>query len=197
MVAGAVLAVAAPAWADGSSADGAALLQRGPVVQVEADDEGRFVQARAMIVVDAPPSHVFGVLRDMERYREFMPRVVQSDVAHHSGGGGFDVRFVYDLPGPDTDYTARMSVDEGARRVSGTWVQGDLRGSVWTWRVERYGEGQSLLVHSLRVENFSPLLRQLEDDQQTVTVGLNVANALVTVKAIKRRSEEAAAQARR
>jgi ribosome-associated toxin RatA of RatAB toxin-antitoxin module len=170
--------------------DAAALFGRGPVVLVEEDADGKFQRATAMIVIDAPPDRVFEVLRDMERYRQFMPKVIRSDVTPHPAGDGFDVRLVYDIPGPDTDYTARMVVDPVKREVRGTWLRDDLRGSSWEWRVEAHGEGQSLLLHSLRVKNFSPLLRQVEDDQQTVTLGVNVSSALVTVKALKRRSEQ-------
>ena len=176
-------------------------LEKGPVVLVEEDDTGRFKKATAMIVVDAPPWEVFAVLRDMSRYTEFMPKVIRSDVTPHQGtvSETFDVRMVYDIPGPDTDYTARMSVDEEDKRIVGTWLHDDLRGSRWEWKVQPWGEGgtRALLVHSLSVKNFSPLLRQVDDDQQTVTVGVNVSTALVTVKALKRRTEALRSQARR
>lgn len=171
--------------------DGAlsALLSKGPVVMVQEDDHGRFHEATAIIEIDAPADHVWRAAVAMERFKDFVPKVVTSEVRRRSASG-FDVRFVYDIPGPDTDYTARVSVDEEAKELRATWLADDLRGSSWTWRVVPSGPNRTLLFHTVRVKNFSPLLQQVEDDEQTVTVGVNVSSALSTVKALKRRSEE-------
>lgn len=179
----------APAVALGADQSLAPLLERGPVVLVEDAAEGGFRQATAIIEVHAPPEVVWRTLLAMDRFKEFVPKITVSDVTHRTAAS-FDVHLVYDLPGPDTDYRARMVIDEAARELRGSWLEDDLRGSSWSWRVVANGPGTTLLFHTVRVKNFSPLLQQVEDDQQTVTVGVNVSSALSTVKALKRRSEE-------
>ncbi|MBX5484747.1 MAG: SRPBCC family protein [Myxococcaceae bacterium] len=179
-----------PALAFSQDAALAALLARGPVVLVEENAEGKFSEATAVIKIAAPVDEVWSVLLAMESFHEFVPMMIRSDITRRSDANTFDVRFVYDVPGPDTDYTARMRVDGKRREIHGTWLKDDLKGSTWSWRLERSGDDHCLLFHKVSVRNFSPLLQRVDDDQQTVTVGVNVSSALATVKAIKRRAEQ-------
>lgn len=181
-------------WASGDALS--SLLQKGPVVLVEEDEGGGFAQATAIIDIDAAPEEVWSALLAMQEFKHYMPKIVRSDVMRRTGTS-FDVRFVYDIPGPDTDYTARMSVNEAQREIVGRWLRDDLKGSLWTWRLRPHPGGRTLLFHTVRVQNFSPLLKQVDDEQQTVTVGVNVSSALATVKALKRRVEAGRARAQR
>lgn len=187
-------AVLGPRLAFSQDAGPGALLERGPMVLVEENAKGEFSGATAVIEINAPAEQVFEVLIAMDRFSEFVPKVSTSEVTRGADATTFDVHLVYDLPGPDTDYTARMSVDASKREIHGTWLRDDLRGSSWSWRVDSTGPGKCLLFHKVSVRNFSPLLQQVEDDQQTVTVGVNVSSALSTVKAIKRRAEQKVAR---
>lgn len=174
------------------------LLRKGPIVLVEDTPTGRYSQSTAVIEIDAPPERVWATLLAMDEFREFMPRVITSEVTRsNEEPDQFDVRLVYDLPGPDTEYTARMVVDRKARKIEGTWLKDDLKGSWWSWELEPLPDGRTLLLHNLCVKNFSPLLQQVDDDQETVTIGVNISSALVTVKALKRRAESVEGQARR
>ncbi|MHB8876688.1 MAG: SRPBCC family protein [Myxococcaceae bacterium] len=166
----------------------APLLSRGPLVLVEEDASGKFGQATGIVQIDAPPEKVWATLLAMEKFTEYVPKVTTSEVLRREGNE-FDVRFVLDVPGPDTDYTIRYSKDDAKREIKGSWVKGDLKGSKWLWKVEAAPGGKSLLSQQLHLKNFSSILQSVEDDQQTITVGVTVSSALAAIKAVKRRCE--------
>ena len=172
--------------------DMAPMLDKGPMVLVEEDKNGKFGTATAYVVVNAPPDKVWSNLLAMEHFKDFMPKVTTSEVLRR-GEKDYDVHFVLDVPGPDTDYTVRYTPDAATRTIKGNWVKGDLKGSNWVWQVQEAPGGKSLLVHRAQVKNFSSMAQSLEDEGQTITIGLNVSSVLAASKALKKYSESAAA----
>jgi ribosome-associated toxin RatA of RatAB toxin-antitoxin module len=164
------------------------LLQRGPLVLVEEDANGKFGQATGIVLVDAPPDKVWDTVLAMEKFSEYVPKVTTSELGRKDGND-FDVHFVLDVPGPDTDYTIRFTKDDAKRELKGAWSKGDLKGSRWLWKVEPAAGGKTLLSQQVFLKNFSSLLQSVEDDQQTITVGVTVSTALAAIKAVKRRCE--------
>ena len=170
------------------------LLERGQVVLVEAGKDGKFGSATGFVLVDAPPETVWQTLNKMEEFKDFVPKVLVSEVLR-SKGTESEVHFVIDVPGPDTDYTIRYTRDDTNKTLSGLWSKGDLQGTRLFWKVESAQGGKTLLSQKVSVKNFSAILANVEDEQQTMTVGVNVSSALAAAKAIKRKSEQAAAAA--
>ena len=164
------------------------MLQRGSLVLVEDSADGKFGNCSGIVTVDAPPEKVWATVLAMDKFSDFMPKVLTSEITHRDTNE-FDIHFVLDVPGPDTDYTIRFAVDEKKKQLKGTWLKGDLKGSTWLWRVEPGAGGKTLLTQQLAVKNFSPVLQSVEDDQQTMTIGVNVGSALAATKAVKRRAE--------
>jgi ribosome-associated toxin RatA of RatAB toxin-antitoxin module len=171
--------------------DLAPLLNRGPLVLVEQGADNKFAQATGVVLVDAAPDQVWAVLLKLDEFKRFMPKVTTSEIVKEKGGD-VEVRFVLDVPGPDTDYTVRFTPDAATKTLTGNWVAGDLKGSKWLWKVESAPGGKTLLSHTLSVKNFSGLAQSLEDEQQTVTVGVNVGSVLAATKAVKHRAESLA-----
>jgi len=167
------------------------LLERGPLALVEQTKDGKFQQATAIVLVNAPPDRVYLALLDHGKFKEYVPKVLTSDV-DKSNAKSFEVRFVIDVPGPDTDYTIKYVRDDAKRVLKGTWAKGDLKDSKWEWRVEPGPDGKTLLYHQLQVKNFSSVLTSLEDDRQTMTVGVNVGSAIAATTAVKAHLESAA-----
>jgi coenzyme Q-binding protein COQ10 len=163
-------------------------LDRGPLVLVEHDGAGKFAQATAIVLVDAPVERVWETLVGFDKYKEFMPKVTTSEVVRKADAE-MDVRFVIDVPGPDEDYTVRYAIDEKKHELRGTWLKGDLKGSKWTIRVEPTPDGKTLLSHAAAVRNFSSFAQSIEDEQQTITIGVNVSSVLAATKGVKRRAE--------
>ncbi len=170
------------------------LLQKGPLVLVEEAKGGKFGQATSITMVEAPPEKVWETVIDFEKYKDYMPKVTTSEVVKKDGNT-IEVHFVLDVPGPDTDYVIRYTLDPAKKEMNGTWAKGDLKGSSWTWKVEPGPEGKTLLSERVQVKNFSSILQNVEDDSQTITVGVNVSSALAATKAVKHRVEHPPAPA--
>jgi ribosome-associated toxin RatA of RatAB toxin-antitoxin module len=167
------------------------MLSRGPLALVEQTKDGRFSQATAVVLVNAPVEKVYEAVLAQDKFKTYMPKVLESELTN-SNAKGFDIRLVLDVPGPDTDYTIHYARDDDKRVLKGTWKKGDLKDSKWEWRMEPTPEGKTLLFHQLTVKNFSSILSNLEDDQQTITVGVNVASAIAATKAVKNHLENPA-----
>lgn len=165
------------------------LLARGPVVLVEADGEGRFDAAVATVEIDAPLDAVWAVVTDFASYKDYVPRVVGSDV--QQSPDGLRVAWEIDAPGMNTKYTVRYAVDARAHAVDARQISGDLRGSRWRWELAEVAPGRTRLRYTSRARNFSRVLDALEDDAQTVTAGLNVGAAITLLRALKKRCESA------
>lgn len=184
-----ILALALAQNADAVSA----MLDRGPLVLVEEAKGGKFGQATAITQVEGTPDQVWDTLVKFEDYKNYMPKVLTSEVVKKDGNK-VDVHFVLDVPGPDTDYVIRYVLDPEKKEMTGHWADGDLKGSAWQWKVEPGANGKTLLSERVQVKNFSSILQNVEDDQQTITVGVNVSSALAAVKGIKNRVEHPAAK---
>lgn len=165
------------------------LLQKGQLVLVEQGKDGKFASATGMVLVDAPPEKVWQTLIKMEDFKDFMPKVTTSEVLRREKNE-MDVRFVIDVPGPDTDYTIRYTKDDASRTLTGTWKDGDLKGSKWFWKVEATADGKTMVSQQVAVKNFSSILSSVEDETQTMTVGVNVSSALAAAKGLKLKCEQ-------
>jgi len=167
------------------------LLARGPVVLVEADGEGRFDAAVATVDVEAPLETVWTVVTDFGSYKEFVPRVVESDA--QPIGSGLRVSWEIDSPGMNTKYTVQYALDRAVHAIEARQVSGDLRGSRWRWDLAEIAPGRTRVRYTSRARNFSRVLAALEDDAQTVTAGLNVGAAITLLRALKKRCEDRSA----
>ena len=82
-----------------------------------------------------------------------------------------------------------LTIDEEKKTMTGCWAKGDLKASRWLWKVEAAPGGKSLLTHTAALKNFSGIAQSLEDENQTITVGVNVSSVLAATKAIKKHAE--------
>jgi hypothetical protein len=103
---------------------------------------------------------------------------------------GLEIAFEIESPGPNTKYKVRYALDHRAHVADGEQVSGDLKGSRWRWELFARQGGGTRVRYTSRARNFSAILNALEDEQQTVTAGLNVSAAVTMLRALKRRCEE-------
>ena len=150
---------------------------------VEVNDEGKFHQATAVMHVNAPISVAWGIVTDFGKYKDFMPNLVVSSPTRVSKNF-FDVEYEVEVPGLNPDYIFRHEIRKDTHEVLGTWKDGDLEDSYSKWRLVEHSPKETLLYYTTASRNFSAMAQALEDDQQTITVGVNVSAALATVKAI-------------
>jgi ribosome-associated toxin RatA of RatAB toxin-antitoxin module len=171
-----------------SQVDLAPQLEKGPLVLVEEAKGGKFGQATGFILVNATPDETWALITKFEAYKAFLPKVTESEIKRRTEKD-VDLHVTIEVPGPDTDYVVRYTPDATAKEIVGTWVSGDLKGSRWFWKVESAPGNKTLLTHTLSVKNFSGIAQAVEDDSQTVTVGVNVGSVLAALKAVKRKAE--------
>jgi ribosome-associated toxin RatA of RatAB toxin-antitoxin module len=168
--------------------DANALLAKGPLVSVERGSDGKFSRCTALILINAPPEKVWATITDYEHLQDFVPKVVKSEVVQKNETTT-DVKLEIDTPGANTKYVVRHTPHLDTKTLDITWVSGDLKGTAWTFHLEPTPEGGTLLSYSGSSRHFSRVLESLEDDQQTITIGVNVGAALTTVNAMKSRAE--------
>jgi hypothetical protein len=187
----ALLAAAALAFAPAVRADElSSLLSTGPLVRIETDPSGKFKEGLAIADVDAPADVVFAVLTDFPTYATWMPRMKSCEVTKDGADSLLDIKL--DTPLVSTRYTNRATVDAANRVVKVRQEKGDLKGSRYHWRVVPLGENRARIYYGGVVRNFSSLAEGLEDDQQTITIGINVVSLMAAIKAVKVRAETVA-----
>jgi carbon monoxide dehydrogenase subunit G len=169
----------------------AGLLAAGPLVRIETDPTGKFKEGLAIAEVDAPVDLVWKVLTDFGGYTTWMPRVEKCEVTRD--GADYLMEMKIDTPLVSTRYTNRVTVDDVAKTMRIRHEKGDLKGTHYLWRVVPIGDGKrTRLYYGGVIKNFSSVAEGMEDDQQTITIGINVASLLATIKSVKLQSERVA-----
>jgi hypothetical protein len=187
----AALLVAASSASADPALDPQAMLARGPLVTVERGLDGRFLRCKVLVHIRAPPARVWAAMTDFPRMKEFIPRLLKSDVLR-TDGSTTDVAFEMDTPGTNSRYVLRHLAHPDSLELDISWVSGDLRGASWHYRVAPAADGGTLLLYSGNAGHFSSVIESLEDGQQTLTLGINVGAALSTVNALQAHVEQAA-----
>lgn len=183
-----LLAVVAVLLAFGARADELSdLLKAGPLVRIETSPDGKLKQSTCIADVDAPIDTVWKTLVDFDSYRFFMPRIKSMEVTRE--GQETLIAIKLDTPLVSTNYTLRYHPDEATHTMRVAQEKGDLSGSTYLWRVIPLGDGRTRIYYSGLIKNFSSLAEGLDDDQHTITIGINVVSLMATAKAIKGRAE--------
>lgn len=166
------------------------LLADGPVLTVKQSGEGKFVYASALVQINAPVDLVWQVILDLDHYCDFMPRVVYSKIQSKSNDGReITVKFEINVLLVNQRYTLKYTIDPEKKNIHITQIAGDLRGSFWEWRLTPNAKG-TLVRYIGATKNYSALLQKFEDEQQTITVGVNVSSVMTVTRTIKKRAEK-------
>jgi carbon monoxide dehydrogenase subunit G len=174
--------LAVPARAD----DVGTLLKKGPLVRLETDAAGKLKGATCIVDVDAPIEIVWAVLTDYERYIDFMPRMTKLDVRRDGADAYLAIKL--DTPLVATNYTNKMTANATDFTIAAKQVEGDLDGSAYFWRLTPTASG-TRITYSGIIRNYSGIAERFEDEQQTITIGINVVSLLQAAKAVKFRAE--------
>lgn len=173
-----------------NAVDLAGLLAEGPVLTVKQSPQGKFMYTSALMQVNAPPEVVWDVILDLDHYKDFMPRVVFSHIQTKSDDGReLTVKFELNVPLVNQRYTLKYSADLEKKVINITHISGDLSGSWWRWKLMPQAKG-TLVYYIGATKNYSAFLQKFEDEQQTVTVGVNVSSVMTVTRTIKQRAEK-------
>lgn len=105
------------------------------------------------IEIAAPPSVVFALARDVERWADLLPHYATSRGIARDRDGRLIARFVARRPlvrvlglGLPVAWTSRTWAEPATRRLRFVHVAGATRGMDVTWRIEPVGDGSSTAV---------------------------------------------------
>lgn len=166
-------------------------LNKGPLVLVETDDNGRFKAATGIILIKAPVDTVWKTLIDYNDYVNFMPKVAESKI-QKTENNTMLVSWEIEMPGPNSTYVMKHVLNEKEYEIDEGWLEGDIKGTHYRWKLQPKDDKTTIGYFGGTTKNFSVFLEKLDDEQQTITVGVNVGTVLAVVKAIKKKSERLA-----
>lgn len=163
-------------------------LSTGPAVRIETDASGKLKQSTCLADVNANVDTVWKVLTDFEQYRFFMPRIDKMNITRE--GNDVLLEMKLDTPLVATSYTNKATPDVATRTIKVQQVKGDLAGSRYQWKLTPLGDSRTRISYTGVVKNFSSVAEAMDDDQQTLTIGINVVSLMAQVKAVKARAEQ-------
>ena len=132
-------------------ADETRRLRAGEVLITTQKVPGRSVpRVKAKALIKAPPSEVWAIIEDCGRYKETMPRIVDSRELSRERGNVV-CRVEYDMPFPLGDIwseTESMHTEEPQRLYRRAWRlrRGDFIENTGSWTLEPYGATDVTLV---------------------------------------------------
>ena len=142
-------ALVAPAIA--LEADEARRLEAGELGVMRHEVPGRSVpRVEARALVQAPPEKVWPIIADVAHYKDWMPRVLESEVVSREGDEIVS-RLVLDMPFPFGDLTSLTTVVhtvEPGRLYKRVWRLrgGDFLENAGSWTLEPHAEGRATRI---------------------------------------------------
>jgi ribosome-associated toxin RatA of RatAB toxin-antitoxin module len=170
------------------------MIDRGEVGVIESNADGTFKTASGMILVKAPLETVWAFVTNFGAYVQTMPNVGESTVLAEEPGPPRTVTVKYELKVPLSNlrYQLRHKLLE-QRRIESTWLEGDLEGTFNNWEFHAIrGGGETLVAYEL----YSPvmeknwIMRHLRRSNPAMEHGINVAAALMTLRAVREGLEQ-------
>jgi len=106
--------------------------------------------ATRAVVINTPVEKVFAVIKDYERYPEFLPEVKSTRVSNRQGDE-VDVQYEVDVL-KKIRYTLRLK-EEPPSRISWTFVEGELmRDNRGNWLLEDLGGGKTRATYNIEMK---------------------------------------------
>jgi len=102
------------------------------------------------VVINTPVEKVFAVIKDYERYPEFLPEVKSTRISNRQGDE-VDVQYEVDVL-KKIRYTLRLK-EEPPSRISWTFVEGELmRDNRGHWLLEDLGGGKTRATYNIEMK---------------------------------------------
>jgi hypothetical protein len=177
-----------------ASAGGAAgsalepLLRRGQVAIMRSGDRAQPGEVSVIDRVYAAEARVINAIGRPAEYAAFMPGVDRSD--EHSRAGA-ELSYSMEVSIPIVTWATRYAMRLERHGAEGAGIEGDLRGARFRWDLAEKGTAETEVVYRLRqpLAQSSFLIKKLFQVDPTLDRGLNVAFALITLRAVRGRAE--------
>ncbi|MFH2044473.1 MAG: SRPBCC family protein [Pseudomonadota bacterium] len=165
------------------------ILEQSPIITIKTDSAGAFESVMAIAFINAPFDLVWDTILDVGNYKNYMDRVVKvSVISKDEAKGELVASFEIEVPINNTEYTLKNLYNKDEKVINVYQIKGDLAGSNWQWRFESKGN-TTIVYYTAQMMNFSYLLQKFEDENKTISMGINISSALETIKLIKQRAE--------
>ncbi|MDP2340627.1 MAG: SRPBCC family protein [Deltaproteobacteria bacterium] len=179
-----LLALSIPARADNLTT----LLEKGAMARVDVDKAGKFDAVVSVVDVEVPASRLWAVLNDYESYRFFMPRVA-SVTSSPGPAATILVKWNIDTPLVTTRYTNSVTVDAAKMLMKARTIEGDMVGSHYDWTIIPLGDNKCRMFHTAWPRNMNGIVDTLDDEHQSLSIGVAVSSVMATIRALKGRAE--------
>jgi hypothetical protein len=165
-----------------------ALLRRGQVAIMRARPDGHLADVSLVDRVYATEGRVLETIGRPAEYARFIPGVDQS--AEHARQG-VEVTYSMEMSIPIVTWATRYVMRLEHHGAEGAGVEGDLRGAHFRWDLSAKGPAETEVVYRAQqpLGRSSVIVRKLLQVSPTLERGLNVAFALITLRATRGRAE--------
>lgn len=158
------------------------------------DDKTYTGTGKSMGVVDARPEQVFRLLTDVERFKEWMNRMVESKITRRDGKQ-YHFYYKIDMPWPLDDYwclTKNINYQDKKRGVfKRRWslIKGTFHKNDGYWYLERFPGGKTLVTYWCQVKPKTAVPQFVINYVIKKSLRRSISNIRERVAALKGRGE--------
>ncbi len=168
------------------------LCSRGSVALIEANADGTSRQVVLFAVLKAPPSRVYDVLMDIERYPDFLSTIDRTRILGRKNGM-VAFEWALDLPLFGLD-GVRLQRGRRPTIVESRGHSGDLRGTRERWELYPVDGGTLVAFYrALDIETGGFILRTLVDLEPSTESGANLSSGFIHLRGLERHLADAPA----
>ena len=157
---------------------------------VETGPDGRLSNVVASADLRCSPDRAFALVTAFDTYSGWMYGVDKATV-EQTAPDTVEVDFVLRAPGPNVRFRARFQMDPVARTVVGGAVGRQLRGSVWTWRIDPLPGGGARATRASRSRSIDDnwLLDMLGEHKHVLDLGINLSTPVLELQSLRARCD--------
>lgn len=173
-----------------NSMDFEKIMSDSPVITINNDESGQMKSITVYSVINAPFNVVWDTVRDVSSLKEYVPKIERITIpeALNKKEDELIADFEIEVPIFNIEYRLRYKFNREAKQIDVDRLNGDLEGSRWTWKFEERGN-KTVVIYSGIIKNYSSFLESFEDDNKSISIGVNISTLVSTVRYTKERSE--------
>ncbi|MCP4872842.1 MAG: hypothetical protein GY898_29480 [Proteobacteria bacterium] len=171
-----------------------------PMVIVEEEPAGGLKLVTGGVLIAAPPSVVWKVITDYDRYAEWMPEVTEVKASDNGDGTKnvmYDLLFELSIIRRKMNYTL-LTTETGGNHIEWTLVEGDFDKSVGGWHLTPARGGKATIAWYSTFTNLKSmgrLVKGLLEEQPALEMAIQVSTAVTVVQKLRERVENPQAAA--
>ncbi|MBI4614073.1 MAG: SRPBCC family protein [Planctomycetes bacterium] len=165
-------------------------LEKGILSRVEESGSQGARPIEVIGLVRATPDRVWEILTDYGSYREFTPKVVESEVLERDGTK-VRVRYRIEAPIRNIQYTLLYAEDPEKRTILVRSLDGDVSGA-FHWTVHSVREATQAVISYRGVAKVAPtswIMRWVLENEPEIEEMVNLSSMTILIRGIRDRAE--------